>query len=68
MAAGILIPGYAGVQEAGYVLLGSIFGVPPEISLGVSLVRRGRDIAIGIPILLVWQFIEARNLKSAPAS
>jgi putative membrane protein len=68
MAAGILIPGYAGVQEAGYVALGSVFGVPPEISLGVSLVRRGRDIAIGIPTLLVWQFIEARNLKSAPAS
>jgi putative membrane protein len=68
MAAAILIPGYAGVQEAGYVALGTVFGVPPEISLGVSLVRRGRDIAIGIPILLVWQFIEARNLKSAPAS
>jgi putative membrane protein len=73
MASAILIPGYAGVQEAGYVALGSVFGVPPEISLGVSLVRRGRDIAIGIPILLVWQFIEARNLKgrnlgNAPAS
>jgi putative membrane protein len=68
MAAGILIPGYAGVQEAGYVATGAIFGIPPEISLGVSLVRRGRDIAIGIPILLLWQFIEARNLKRAPAS
>ena len=73
MASAILIPGYAGVQEAGYVALGTVFGVPPEISLGVSLVRRGRDIAIGIPILLVWQFIEARNLKGrnlggAPAS
>jgi putative membrane protein len=68
MASAILIPGYAGVQEAGYVALGSVFGVPPEISLGVSLVRRGRDIAIGIPTLLIWQFIEARNLKSAPAS
>ena len=73
MASAILIPGYAGVQEAGYVALGSVFGVPPEISLGVSLVRRGRDIAIGIPILLVWQFIEVRNLKGrglggAPAS
>ena len=73
MASAILIPGYAGVQEAGYVALGTVFGVPPEISLGVSLVRRGRDIAIGIPILLVWQFIEARNFKgrnlgNAPAS
>src|SRR6201996_9284608 len=73
MASAVLIPGYAGVQEAGYVALGTVFGVPPEISLGVSLVRRGRDIAIGIPILLVCPFIEARNLKGrnlggAPAS
>ena len=68
MATAVLIPGYAGVQEAGYVALGSIFGVPPEISLGVSLVRRARDIAIGIPILLFWQFIEVRNLRGAPAS
>ena len=68
MASAVLIPGYAGVQEAGYVALGSIFGVPPEISLGVSLVRRARDIAIGIPILLVWQLIEVRHLRGAPAS
>jgi uncharacterized membrane protein YbhN (UPF0104 family) len=68
MATAVLIPGYAGVQEAGYVALGSIFGVPPEISLGVSLVRRARDIAIGIPILLVWQFFEIRHLRGAPAS
>jgi putative membrane protein len=68
MATAVLIPGYAGVQEAGYVALGSIFGVPPEISLGVSLVRRARDIAIGIPTLLIWQFIEVRHLRGAPAS
>jgi glycosyltransferase 2 family protein len=68
MATAVLIPGYAGVQEIGYVALGSIFGVPPEISLGVSLVRRARDIAIGIPVLLVWQFIEVRHLRGAPAS
>jgi putative membrane protein len=68
MATAVLIPGYAGVQEAGYVALGSIFGVPPEISLGVSLVRRARDIAIGTPILLFWQFIEVRHLRGAPAS
>jgi putative membrane protein len=68
MATAVLIPGYAGVQEAGYVALGSVFGVPPEISLGVSLVRRARDIAIGIPTLLIWQFIEVRHLRGAPAS
>ena len=68
MATAVLIPGYAGVQEAGYVALGSLFGVPPEIALGVSLLRRARDIAIGIPILLVWQLFEVRRLRNAPAA
>jgi putative membrane protein len=68
MATAVLIPGYAGVQEAGYVALGSVFGVPSEISLGVSLLRRARDIAIGIPVLLIWQVFEARKLRGAPAA
>jgi putative membrane protein len=65
MATAVLIPGYAGVQEAGYVGLGALFGVAPEVALGVSLIRRARDIAIGIPILLIWQFFEVRHLRSA---
>jgi glycosyltransferase 2 family protein len=59
----VVVPGYAGVQEAGYAAIGTLFGVPPEISLAVSLLRRARDIAIGIPILLVWQLAEARHLR-----
>jgi glycosyltransferase 2 family protein len=62
LAFAFLVPGYAGVQEGAYLLLGAAFGVPPEIALGTSLLRRGRDIAIGIPILLVWQFVELRRL------
>jgi putative membrane protein len=68
MATAVLIPGYAGVQEAGYVGLGALFGVPPEIALGVSLLRRARDIAIGIPILIIWQMIEVRRLRDVAAS
>jgi uncharacterized membrane protein YbhN (UPF0104 family) len=60
-----IVPGYAGVQEAGYAGIGALFGIPPEISLGVSLLRRARDIAIGIPILLVWQAVEVRHLRRA---
>jgi uncharacterized membrane protein YbhN (UPF0104 family) len=62
-ALAFLVPVNAGVQEAGYAALGSIFGVPPELSLGVSLVRRARDIAVGVPILLIWQFVEMRRLR-----
>jgi glycosyltransferase 2 family protein len=64
LAFAFLVPGYAGVQEGAYMLLGAVFGVPPEIALGTSLMRRGRDIAIGIPILLIWQFIELRVLRA----
>jgi uncharacterized membrane protein YbhN (UPF0104 family) len=60
-----IIPGYAGVQEAGYAGLGALFGLPPEISIGVSLLRRARDIALGIPILIVWQCVEMRRLRQA---
>ncbi len=68
LATAVLVPGYAGVQEAGYAGLGALFGVPPEVSLGVSLIRRARDIAIGIPILLIWQYFEVRRLHSVPSS
>jgi glycosyltransferase 2 family protein len=29
----------------------------------VSLVRRARDIVVGVPILLIWQFAEMRRLR-----
>lgn len=58
-----VIPGYAGVQEAGYAGLGALFGLSPEISIGVSLLRRARDIAIGIPVLLIWQVCEMKKLR-----
>ena len=66
-AIAFLVPVNAGVQEAGYAGLGAVFGVPPEVSLGVSLVRRGRDLVVGVPILLLWQFIEMRHLRSVAA-
>lgn len=62
VAAAFVVPGAAGVQEAGYVGLGAVFGVPPDIALGVSLLRRAREIAWGLPILGLWQWQELRRL------
>jgi glycosyltransferase 2 family protein len=62
-ALAFLVPVNAGVQEAGYAGLGAVFGVPPELSLSVSLIRRARDIVVGVPILLIWQFVEMRRLR-----
>ncbi len=63
VAAAFFVPGSAGVQEAGYVGLGAAFGVPPDMALGVSLLRRARDLALGVPILLAFQWVELRRLR-----
>lgn len=65
VGAAFLVPGAAGVQEAGYIGLGALFGVPAELALGASLLRRGRDLVWGIPILLAWQWHEVRRLRRA---
>ena len=62
VAAAFVVPGAAGVQEAGYVGLGAVFGVPPDIALSVSLLRRARDVSWGVPILGAWQWQEVRRL------
>jgi putative membrane protein len=61
LATAILVPGYAGVQEAAYAGVGALFGQPPELALSVSLLRRARDVALGVPILLLWQAVELRR-------
>ncbi len=63
MSAGFLVPGALGVQEGAYVALGLLFGINADISLSISLLRRGRDIVIGIPVLLLWQYYEFRQLR-----
>ena len=63
MALAFFVPGRFGIQEAGYTLLGGIFGIPPEIALSLSLLRRARDFVIAVPVLLFWQGVEARRLR-----
>jgi len=48
------VPGALGVQEGGYVLVGSAFGIPPGAAFGLSLVRRVRELLLGIPGLIAW--------------
>ena len=63
LAVAFIVPGHAGVQEAAYIGLGAAFGVPPEFALAASLLRRARDLAWGIPVLLIWQGVELRRLR-----
>ena len=60
-------PMAAGVQEATYAVIGPLFGLPADMALALSLIKRGRDLAIGLPTLIIWQAAEARRLIKGPA-
>jgi len=64
-AASFFVPVAIGVQEGGYVLLCGLFGISPATALAFSLARRARDILIAMPVLLSWQWREARTLFPA---
>ena len=60
--AAFFVPSRLGVQEGGYILLGALFGLSPDVALALSLLKRGREIATGLPCLVLWQGVEGRRL------
>src|SRR5437588_3844759 len=66
-SAAFAVPGGIGVQEGGYVLVGSMLGIPGESAFALSLITRLRELGLGIPGLIVWQVIEGRRLLRARA-
>jgi putative membrane protein len=60
--AAFVVPARLGVQEGGYVVLGALFGLSPEVALGLSLLKRARELSTGVPCLIIWQGLEARRL------
>jgi putative membrane protein len=63
------VPNAVGVQEGAYILLGASFGLTPEMALALSLLKRARDVIIGLPALASWQFLESGRLwRRAAAS
>lgn len=63
-SAAFLVPGGFGVQEAGFLLLGALYGVSPATGLALSLVKRVREVALGLPGMLWWQVLESRRLMT----
>lgn len=56
------VPWSAGIQESGYVVVGAIFGLSPEVALAISLLKRGRDLILGVPVVLAWQVGEGHGM------
>jgi putative membrane protein len=63
-SAAVFIPNALGVQEGAYVILGPLFGVGADMALAMSVLKRARDITIGVPVLLLWQGAEGRRALS----
>ncbi|MGH6982869.1 MAG: lysylphosphatidylglycerol synthase domain-containing protein [Stellaceae bacterium] len=62
-AAGFIVPGAIGVQESGYMAIGAALGLPAELGLAISLVKRARQILLGLPALASWQASELGWLR-----
>jgi putative membrane protein len=73
-AAAFMVPGALGVFEGGVVLFGALFGLPADMALAISLSKRVRELALGLPGLAAWQWDEGRRLlrrgddEAGPAS
>ena len=59
-----VVPAALGVQEGGLILLGAMIGLPADISVALSLIKRLREIGFGVPALVSWQWIELRRLRT----
>jgi putative membrane protein len=59
-AVGFAVPGALGVQEGGYIVICQMFGLSPEIAIALSLMKRLREVGLGVPGLLAWHRAEAR--------
>ena len=57
-----MVPASLGVQEGGLLILGGVFGMPADMSIALSLIKRMRELLLGVPALLSWQWLEFRRL------
>jgi putative membrane protein len=65
-AMGFAVPGGLGVQEGGIILICGLLGIGPQQAIELALLKRLRELAIGVPGLLVWYGIEGRRAAADP--
>ena len=57
-----MVPGALGALEGSFILFGALFGLPAQTALAISLSKRVRELALGVPGLFVWHWIEGHYL------
>jgi putative membrane protein len=65
-----IVPMGLGVIEGGYLAVGILLFGPQhaDFAVALSLMKRVRDIAIGLPALAIWQVMEGRRLLGGKRS
>ncbi len=61
-SAGFVVPGALGVQEAGFILVCGLFQIHPDTAIALSMVKRVREMVVGIPGLVAWQWSEGKRV------
>jgi hypothetical protein len=56
-----VVPWAAGVQEGGYIVVGALFGLGPDVALALSLLKRAREVLTGVPGLIAWHVAEGKR-------
>lgn len=60
-AAAFPIPAGLGAMEASFVGVGLLLGYDPTTCIALALIRRGRDVMLGVPALAAYWMIESRR-------
>ena len=61
-SAAFFVPGGLGVQEGGFILIGSALGLDHLTCLALAGARRIRDLLIFVPGLFAWQIVESSGI------
>lgn len=67
-SAAFLVPGALGLQEAGFLGLGMLFGLDAAAAAALAVSRRLRDVVVFLPGLLFWVRAERRIARAGAAS
>jgi putative membrane protein len=59
---GFAVPGALGVQEGGFIVACGLVGIGPDSAVALSLLKRIRELALGVPGLVAWHWVEGRRL------
>ena len=64
-SAGFVVPGALAIQEGGFVLAAAAVGLPGVAALPLSLVKRVRELLIGLAGLVCWRLEHAAGARRA---